>query len=233
VRYELRKLRLPIRTGVRILNGKGYFYPIGEDAKRAIAAYAAQTGLPLGKAGTMPPVGLLMVVLSLPLFPVLIGVVPALKRGNFLPNAQLVALTSEWALYGAVYVFFLLALRAYRVKSAKAALWVFMGPPLVAFVLWPLSALHGLPILHALLSEQGPEIERKFTVLPQPDKWAAIFDSACLNPLSVIDSSGQTLSLCGLGFAANDGVHAGSKIGLRGVETEFGFYHDRAYTLRP
>ncbi len=69
VRYELRKLRLPMKTGVWILNGKGYFYPIGDFAKQMIAAFSAQTGLPLSQSKNVRPVGFLMILLSLPLFP--------------------------------------------------------------------------------------------------------------------------------------------------------------------
>jgi hypothetical protein len=233
VRYELRKLRLPIKTGAWIRNGKANFYPIGSAAKREMAAFAAQTGLPTGKAQNRRPVGLLMLVLGLPIFPVMFGVVPALKRGSFLPNAELEALSSGWMLYVAAYAFFLLVLRAYLERSTKAVLWVVLGPPLIAIALWPLSALHGLPILHAELSEQGPEIERQFTVLPQPSRLAAIFESACLNPLLATDSAGRTVYLCGLRVSASDGVRTGSVIGLRGRETDYGFYHDRKISGPP
>ncbi|MBL1437429.1 MAG: hypothetical protein COB08_014655 [Rhodobacteraceae bacterium] len=231
VQYEAQKLRLPIRTGVKVLAGKGYFFPIGREAAQNISAFSAQTGLPVMPAqkNSFPDIGMLL--LSLPILPVFLGLVVAMRRGNFLPNERLLTLSSDWMMYFAGYLFLLLAARAVLNKSTKAIILALLGPPLMAFAIWPFSTLHGMPLLHAYFFEQGAEIKQQYTVLPQPDRLTGIFASHCISPLLVSDAQGAEVYLCGIKIGSKAGIRPGAIIGLRGTQTNYGFYHERKITL--
>ncbi len=223
VGYAARQLRLPFKAGVKIIGGKGYFYPLGVHSKSGLAGYAAQTGLPLVRDRAEAKAELGFTLLLLPLLPVFIGVVVALKRGTFLPNPMLLQLSNTWGIYASALLAVVLVLRAVRGRGRRDIAVAVLGPPAFFFALWPLAAERGMPILHAYLTENSTPSERFFTVLPQPGIASRISAAHCTTPLLVADSDGAAQYLCGLQSPPS----AGARFGLQGQETVFGFSHSR------
>ena len=236
VRHEVRKLRLPFKTGVKTLAGKAFFFPIGKVSKLLIGPFTAETGLPLWQKSKMPKFEVGMFLLALPLFPVFLAFAVGLNRGFFLPNMRLEGLSAFLPPYVAGFIFLLLLIRVIvskkKIANGRAVLSAVVLPLFFAFGIWPVSSLRGVPVLYSFATHNGAVTEQTFIVLPQPDRLERMINGYCLNPLLVkpMVEPSTPVYLCGLSISRNDRVVTGSVFSLKGQETEYGFYHEREIT---